>query len=245
MFLAQLILSCTASAAPSQGKIRIDFDFDSRNASNWKNIYVIWLENEEGKIQNLYVCERLLDGSITDYESALPFWHLNRYNSGDEAFREEVDAVTGPTEANRDFSLTAPINESLGENFTLYFEIDQSFNFNDWFPGKAYDMRDQPSVVYAADIDLSDDRTEYDLSLLGFVPMYERSRYGNFSFTTEDQKAYDAGTLTFAKGEIFEEMRYITHGKNTEKGFISFGPEDRTLSAIRSVAAITATVEKK
>ena len=233
------------AAGQGQAKITVSFDFDGSNASSWLNIYVIWLENSAGEIQNLFVCRRLLDGSITDFRSALPFWQLNRYAGAGKAFRDEVDAVTGPTEANTDFTLTADIRPSLGDRFTLYFEIDQAFNFNDWFPGSAWDMRDQPSVVYAADIDLASGQNRYDLKPLGFVPMYDLNGYGNFTLTTGDRKALETGTLRFARGEIFPDMRYITHGMKRENGEISFGEEDRSQSAVRSVAGISAAVERK
>ncbi len=245
LLLAMLFVSSCTSADSAQGNITVDFDFDASVASSWKNIYVIWLENSAGEIQNLYVCKRLLDGSITDYRSALPYWQLNRYNGADKKFLDEVDAVTGPTEANKDFSLTASISKDLGEKFTVYFEIDQAFDFNDWFPGKAYDMRDQPSVVYSADIDLSKDQKKYELKVLGFVPMYDFSKYGNFKLTTEDQKLKDNGTLSFIKGEIFEEMRYITHSMKRDNGVISFGTEDKAQSSIRSIAGISVIIDKK
>jgi hypothetical protein len=230
-------------------EITVTFDFSSEiNPTSYTNIYVIWLENVEGEIQHIYVCQRLLPGAdttITDRDSALPFWHLNRYDASNSDIVADVDAVTGATERNTDFTVSAVIDDRMGDQFTIYFEIDQAFQFNDFFTGSPYQITDQPAVLYSADVDLGSSTTEYTLNPLGFSPMYEYSVYEpTLNLTTADQDAVDDGSLIFDEGVLFEEIRYITHALATDEGVATFGSEDPTNSAIRSVASITATVSE-
>ncbi|MBN2627012.1 MAG: hypothetical protein JXA95_10135 [Spirochaetales bacterium] len=238
LLFSALFLSCS----PRGSQIQVNFAFDKSRASDWKNAYVIWLENEEGQMQHLYVCKRILDGSLTDGEFSLPFWHLNRYDGNDAALKADVDSVTGATKANRDFTVKADIDPALGQKFTLYFEYDQSFQFNDWFPGAPYNMFDQPSVLYKAQIDLSRGAADYTLEPVGFVPMYDS--YPDMVLTPADEEAVRNGTKTFARGVLFEEMGYITRARITDgSGNPAFGEIDSVNGALRSVKSITAEVK--
>ncbi|MBB6479836.1 hypothetical protein [Spirochaeta isovalerica] len=262
----------SANSAPL---ITVDFDYQESQYTSYTNIYVIWLENSSGDIQHLYVCERLLpdDGTrtsdyktITDRLSALPFWHLNRYDENDAdlmndaVFQDDVDAVTGATQRNSDFTVSRAIAERMGNEFTLYLEVDESFEYNEWFPGTKFDMTDQPAVLYSADIDLSSDKTDYTLTPIGFTPMYSYETYYNTSFasynnnsevtsffelTADDETARTNGTLSFEKGILFEDMRYITHSRTeTASSDYIFGTAAPSESSIRSISGITAAISR-
>ena len=233
--------------------IRLSFGFDETNATSFNNIYVIWLEGSNGHIQHVYVCDRLLhyfikNGNvtyITDYESALPFWHVNYYDkycdasntaSYDPGILADVDAVTGATNANEDFTVTTTIDDSLGDHFTIYFELDESFEFNNAFPGKPYNMHDQPAVLFKKEIDLNNiDPNGYTLDPVGFTPMYDS--YPDFIPVTDDAAAYNSSTESFFQtGTLIEKLSYITRSQiEDESGDTIFGTVDLTNSALRAV----------
>lgn len=241
--------------------ISIDFDYDSDNETTYSNIYVCWLENSSGEIQHLYVCERLLPydseistsgwKEITDRASALPFWHLNRFDESDDDLMnnqnlaDDVDAVTGATRSKSDFSVSAEVAARLGKEFTLYFEIDESFEGNDWFTSSG--MPDQPAVLYSAEIDLTGGTENYTLTPGGFTPMYDYSSYAStLNLTAADRTALTAGTLGFEKGELFEEMRYITHSRTGSSAEdYAFGNVNTAESAIRCIGGIRASISRE
>ncbi len=68
-----------------------------------------------------------------------------------------------------------------------FFQYDQSFQFNDWFPGAPYYIFDQPPVLYRAEIDLSRGAADYSLEPVGFVPMYDS--YPDMVLTPADKEA--------------------------------------------------------
>jgi hypothetical protein len=221
LIMALFFLIMSVYSQEIEPLITVDFDYDNNlNPTDMDNIYVIWLENSEGVIQNLYVCEKLIKEDLTDQKLVLPFWHLTRYH---RFAKGEINTVTGATQNNQDFTLSQPIDiERIGTDFTLYMEIDQSFQTNDWFSDT---WKDQPAVLYAVHIDLSDKIMEYDLSPLGWTPMYETR----------------VGGVKREVGILIDEMRFITHHRIDDTP--TFGNKDPKNSAIRSVGSIKATIK--
>lgn len=166
--------------------IVVNFDFNEELATQWKNIYVIWMEDTAGSfIQNLFICQKLITGGTTG--TALPFWKTNKYSISSSS---EVDAVTSATKANTDFLVTAVLKDSSIRNFNLYFESDRSYDINDWFS-------DQPALLYSVNIDLDDNINEYELTPIGWTPNEAtKNKIPNTPF-----------------GQLQEEMRYITNHK--------------------------------
>ncbi len=176
----------------------------------YKNIYVIWAENKASSfIQNISVCSKLVNGGLTG--TALPYWKTN-VNPNSE--NEEIDAVTGATQANTDFSVSFDLKNNTVREFTLFFEVDRSFNPNDWFD-------DQPSLLYSADINLDDNVTEYELLPTGWTP-------------NENTQNIISNT---PMGTLQNELRYITHHKDNS----SFGDVDER-GAVKMVGKITVTL---
>ncbi len=135
--------------------IQIDF-VDGEYSSNTK-AYVIWADNESF-IQNMFVCQKVNNNELTG--TVLPYWAMNIRTNSNTA---EVDAVAGATQKHTDFSVPATITEKQTA-FTLFFEIDHSFDENDWFAD------DQPAILYSADIDLTNAINEYTLQFVGWTP---------------------------------------------------------------------------
>lgn len=172
----------------------VELEIRFTNGENFKytKAYVIWVENEKnGFIQNLFVCKKVHDYKLTG--TPLPYWEMNKRTISEKA---EVDAVSGATQKHTDFSVRAPLKEKQ-TFFTLFFEIDHSFDKNDWFPA------DQPAILYSVDIDLSNPVNEYTLEFVGWTP---NEKTENIIASTP------AGTLQ-------KETRYITQLKTPSGDF--------------------------
>lgn len=186
---------------------------ENYSSKNYENIYVGWIENKSNDFkQNITICNKLINGGLTG--TALPYWKINVYPNSEQS---EVDAVTSATIANSDVRVSAELKDSTQRQFTVYFEIDRSFEPNDWFS-------DQPALLYATDVNLDDDVSEYELSFIGWTP-------------NESTQNIIPGT---PMGTLQNELRYITHYKENE----SFGLVDER-SATRMVEKITLTIAYK
>lgn len=190
----------------------VNFDFNEDLASSpWKNIYVIWMEDTAATfIQNIFICQKLITGGLTG--TALPFWKTNKYPVSSST---EIDAVTSATKANTDFSISTVLKDSSIRNFVIYFEVDKSFDANDWFT-------DQPALLYAVNVNLDDDIDEYELLPIGWTP------------NEQTQNKIPNTPI----GKLQEEMRYITNHKEGS----NFGnPDER--SSTKMVKNITAIIK--
>lgn len=197
----------------SEITIEVNFDYgEDFSSSAWKNIYVCWLEDDDSDFrQNLVICNKLVNGGLTG--TALPYWKMNVYPGSGQS---EVDAVTSATIANADFNISQKISNQSIKKFKLYFEIDRSFEPNDWFS-------DQPALLYAVSIDLDDNINEYELDFIGWTP-------------NENTENIIENT---PKGNLQEEVRYITHLKDNN----TFGLLDER-SATRMVEKITVSMTR-
>jgi hypothetical protein len=83
-----------------------------------------------------------------------------------------ADAYTGATPAG-DFLLKTKTNDALPKQFRIMFEINQSWDWNEYWTNNKYpDDEDyktssQPSLVYAVDIDLENREESYELIPIG------------------------------------------------------------------------------
>jgi hypothetical protein len=190
-----------------QHVINVTFEYgENSSPSAWKNIYVIWIEGKSASyIQNIFICQKLITGGLTG--TALPYWKKNIYP---DLSANDIDGVTSATIANTDFTASVTIEDSSIKEFTLFFEIDRSFDPNDWFS-------DQPALLYSAEINLNDNIPEYELQPVGWTP---NENTANIIDNT-------------AEGQLQSEMRYITHHKDGS----SFGSPD-TNSATKMVKKI-------
>ncbi|MBN2340070.1 MAG: hypothetical protein JXX29_14950 [Deltaproteobacteria bacterium] len=154
-------------------------------------VYVIWLENEDHTfVQNLYICSRVIDGSLTG--TPLPYWYMNKRNNS------EIDGLSGATVVPS-FTVSRELAEEASGNITVYAEVDHSFDNNDWFIN-------QPALLYAVDVNLNQIHASYTMTPIGW--------------TKASQNTYTAavGAPTTEDGELNTEMRYITH-TSSDGGF--------------------------
>ncbi|MBN2716793.1 MAG: hypothetical protein JXX14_13160 [Deltaproteobacteria bacterium] len=179
--------------------------------NGYRIVYAIWLENAAHTVvQNLFICERVLDGSLSG--TALPYWSINRKDAS------TVDGVSGAT-ILPSFSVTSEISSAIGNQFTVYVEVDHSFDENDWFD-------DQPALLFAADIDISEAQRTFSLSPVGWTV------WSDVTFSQASE------TKTSVAGALNTEMRYIT--QHNSDG--SFGAADDR-SAVGMVQYITAEIK--
>jgi len=176
--------------------IVINYEFgEGLSPAKYKNIYAIWIEDEAtGTIQNISISKKIIAGGLTG--TAVPFWKINKYP---KSSKTEIDAVTSATQANTDFSVSAMLKDDSLKKFKVYFEVDRAYEPNDWF-------KDQPAILYSANIDLDSNITNYELLPIGWTP-------------NEYTKDFIPNT---PMGQLQTEMRYIT---NLKEGS-SFGAED-------------------
>lgn len=174
-------------------------------------VYAIWLETDASSfVQPIYVCSRLMNGSLTG--TALPYWSTKRRALATE---EQVDAVTGATVKASDFEVTHSLVGPSFTRFTVYVEMDHSFDANDWFD-------DQPAVLWSARVDLEQAVSDIQLEPMGWTP--NEKTVGQVPGTT--------------MGTLEPEMRYITRRNDGSDGF---GGED-SRSATNMVGRLWVTV---
>jgi hypothetical protein len=158
-------------------------------------LFAAWVEDMSGHFrQTLYVSKVIgtsryvfgkeVDGdwvpAIVRRPEALPYWgHQRGVQAKDGYFLPDADSpvadvVSGAT-PNESFVLTTRTDEPI-ERFKLFFEVNQSFDWNEYysttrFPDDAIysgsGKNGQPSVVYAATIDLTEKTRHYLLSPVG------------------------------------------------------------------------------
>ena len=172
------------SAEPGTKTVRVDLESTAKPAI----VYVIWIENKAGTfVQNLYVCGRLLDNSLSGIP--LPYWTMNKKDD------TSIDGLSGAT-VLPEFSISRVLSPEAGRQFTVYAEVDHSFDNNDWF-------RNQPAVLFGVEVDLDTLKPQYEMAPLGW--------------TKGSQNKYRSipGAPTSADGELNTELRYLdNHADN-------------------------------
>lgn len=196
--------------------------------SRGKKIYAIWAETADGNfIQNIWICAN----SIKLPKRKMPsYWYAN---VKEKATESEIDAVTGATHSingnkNIDFTIdNISLKDASIRSFYVCFEIDRSWDTNDWFSGSY----DQPAILYKALVDFDSSETEFTLKPVGWTagPMNDISATG-----------YIDG---FKLGLLNREMRYITHRKNPDNTFGIINP-DSSYSALSMVSSIKVVVNR-
>ncbi len=178
-------------------------------------LMAVWIEDVDSNyIETLYVAKSIATSIFTYGEqeggkwqpglvrrpAALPYWsHKRGIKASDGLYlpspEEPVaDAITGPTPKS-DFVLISKTTEGLPEKFRVLFEINQSWDWNEYwsntkFPeDNEYKTSSQPSIIYETVVDLNDGKEEYYMQAIG---------HGHYA--GKDGKLYkDLSTLTTAK----------------------------------------------
>jgi hypothetical protein len=166
----------------------------NRGSAHNHPLMAIWVEDTIGNyIQTLYISESIAKAEF-DYgdksegkwqpgsvrrPAALPVWAHSRGVKEDDGLfvpKKETaipDAYTGPTPP-ANFLLRANTDEILPEKFYLFFEINQTWDWNEYwtnnkFPDdEEYKSSAQPALVYNVLIDQEKDMNRLlDLELIG------------------------------------------------------------------------------
>ncbi|GAB1268109.1 hypothetical protein NBRC116493_13620 [Aurantivibrio infirmus] len=149
-----------------------------------------WLEDMDGNyIETLYVTKKSTNAGFKPAEDpfgtvarpeALPYWAHKRgvqYNNElmvPDENNTDLDSMTGPTPLGN-YDVVTKVDNSLRQ-FRVLMEINRSFDFNDYYTPDRYPddpvysgsgSSGQPSVIYAAEVNLDDNQTAYFLKAIG------------------------------------------------------------------------------
>lgn len=177
-------------------------------------LMAIWIEDTNGAyIQTLYVAESIAKG-VFGYgdnstgkwlpgpirrPAALPVWAYSRGVKETDGLyipTQETpipDAYTGPTPPGN-FNLLAKTDRDLPERFFIFFEINQTWDWNEYwtnnkFPDDEYKTSCQPALVYRAVLEKNQKNSSTDFELIG-----------HSHFNGKDGEIYpDISTITTAK----------------------------------------------
>ncbi len=150
----------------------------------------VWVEDTQGNyLETLYVTKKASDSSYIQSlfggeevrrPEALPHWSFSRGIKSDDglmmpsASNPIADAVTGATPVSS-FDLRTVTN-TQHDTIVVKLEINRSFDFNEFYHANAFPddpiysgsgSSAQPSLIYSATVNLSDDTPYYFMSLLG------------------------------------------------------------------------------
>jgi hypothetical protein len=161
-------------------------------------LMAIWVEDTTGAyIHPLYVAESIAKGKFRHAKfkegewqpgekripSALPYWGHKQTNVTQDSFFMPTpehplpDAYTGATPANS-FILNTKVESSVGKVFNILFEINQSWDWNEyWYNGRypgnqEYLKSAQPALVYKVTVDLADKESTYKMKPVGHSHPY-------------------------------------------------------------------------
>ena len=170
----------------------IEFHFKKGSKHNYP-LMAVWItDTNDHYVQTLYVAESVAKGVFKHGETsngkwlpgpirrpaALPVWaHSRGVREDDGLFIPTVntpvaDAYTGATPLN-DFVIHSNIADTSISTFYVYFEINQSWDWNDYWTNNKYpDDEDyktscQPSLIYRTKVNKESAQKVYDLSLIG------------------------------------------------------------------------------
>lgn len=118
----------------------------------------IWTEDAYGSyIETLYTT-KFHDGRM----EVLPYWS----HRTDPKHPELIDAVTGATPKS-DWLLTSRLNKEQ-DTIVVKAELNNSFDYNDYFTKDNSGVNGQPSVVYSTTVDIYNRENPYVMKLIGF-----------------------------------------------------------------------------
>lgn len=179
----------------------IQVSFEDGTEWGGQKVYAIWLANEtENYYQNIYICNRINLQNLTG--TGLPYWENNVrsfFTSSD------IDDISSATVATGDFIESVILTDNSITEFTVYFEIDHSWDGNDWFS-------DQPAILYSAEVNLLDSVSTYTMDFIGWTP----------------NENTDGGIPGGVDGVLNQILGFITNMNDGANGFGELEPEPAT-----------------
>jgi hypothetical protein len=188
----QNTITDTIYTIPQGGDYNMEFHFEKGREHNYP-LMAIWItDTGNNYIQTLYISESVARGIFKHGETstgkwlpgpirrpaALPVWsHSRGVREDDGLYVPTVhtpitDAYTGATPLN-DFVIYSDISDTFQNVFNVFFEINQSWDWNDYWTNNKYPEDEdyktscQPSLVYCVKVDMRTNQTTYNLDLVG------------------------------------------------------------------------------
>jgi len=149
-----------------------------------------WVEDIEGNyIETLYVTKKSTNASFRPAEDpfgsvarpeALPYWAHKRGIQYDNNLmvpdknNTDLDGMTGPTPLGN-YNVVSKVDSSMRQ-FRVMMEINRSYDFNNYYTPDRYPAdpvysgsgsSGQPSIIYAATIDLDHNQEAYFMKAIG------------------------------------------------------------------------------
>lgn len=186
------ITTDTIGLEGTQNGLVLEIDFAKGPAHNHPT-FAIWLEDpEQNYIRTLFVTKSLATGiyghgriqkEVWDNKpgpqqrpATLPYWLHKRAGALNlpllpDSAHPVLDGYTGATPKS-DFVVRSATPESLPGKFRILMEINQPWDWNEYWTNSLYDDPDyrtssQPSLVYAVSVDLDKPESEYFLNPIG------------------------------------------------------------------------------
>lgn len=180
------------STNPAGKGPEVIFDFQKGKEHNHPS-FVLWAEDMNGQyIQTLFITESLGNGVFGHGDpssgkwmpgeiirpAAIPYWAHKRGIEGEDGLfmpsknNPIPDTYTGATPSG-DFEVTTRFDESPPKQFRILFEINQTWDWNEYWTNNKYPDDDeyktscQPALVYSTDIDMNNLRETYEMRVIG------------------------------------------------------------------------------
>ncbi len=178
------------NADTTGSKISIEF---TRGAEFNHPLLAIWVEDEQGKfVQTLYISQSIGKGVFEHGDAstghwqpgpimrpaALPYWaHRRGIMNSNGSFLPDSenpipDAYTGASPKG-DFIINTRIEDASKRKFSVYLEINQTWDWNEFWTNAKYPDDDeyktscQPALVYMADVNLDGDSKIFEMKAIG------------------------------------------------------------------------------
>jgi len=131
----------------------------------------VWICDSNGEyIDTLYVTESAAKKSWkfspkNGRPDSLPVWYFSsKCNPSSPA--EKFDAVSSPT-PKKSITISKHLNLEKGKKYFVMSEVNQSFDYNDFFTKANSGVNGQPSVVYSEEFILENEPFEIELTFSG------------------------------------------------------------------------------
>ncbi len=171
------------------GDLKFQFEIINGKQHNYPS-FAIWIETMDEKLLNeLFVTQSVATGVFRygavsggkwvagerRYAAALPYFFHKKNPQGipPDSKNPLPDAITGATPGNNLFLKTSVKKDKLPDKFRILLEVNQPWDFNDFWHNAKYGDDDdykssaQPSIVYAVTVDLKNPMDEYFLNPIG------------------------------------------------------------------------------
>lgn len=134
----------------------------------------VWIENENNEdITTLYVTKSVAKNRFSfapkeGRPDSLPVWLSVTKSSKEKTKLDDktLDAVTSAT-PKQSVTVSKELNLEKGKTYFIKVEVNQSFDYNDYFTKKNSGVNGQPSVIYLGKIVPGEEKQEIELEILG------------------------------------------------------------------------------